>query len=151
MNIRIATQDDLPALAAVHAAGFDAPWDANELSTVATGPGARCLVAETGDVLGFVIVRAIAGEAEILTIAVDPAARRRGVARALMDSAVVWAQAMGAAALFLEAAEDNHAALALYEALGFETAGRRKAYYVRPGRGRVDARVMRRALNTEEA
>lgn len=150
MSIRPATEDDLPALAAIHAACFAAPWDATALRSVMSGPGAGCLVAALGSTAGFVIVRVIAGEAEILTIAVEPRARRRGMARALIEAAVIWSRAMGAEAMFLEAAEDNPAALALYEGLGFNIAGRRRAYYARPGRAPVDARVMRRALNTEE-
>ncbi len=151
MILRPAEAEDLPALAAIHAEAFESPWDADALRSVIAGPGAACLLAEAEAPVGFAILRVIAGEAEILTIAVSPSARRRGVARAMMAEATDWARAMGAGALFLEAAEDNPAALALYAALGFETAGRRKAYYARAGGARADAQVMRRALNTEEA
>ena len=61
-------------------------------------------VAETQ---GFILVRAIAGEAEILTLAVAPPSRRQGLARRLVEQAVVQALALGAEAMFLEVADDN--------------------------------------------
>jgi ribosomal-protein-alanine N-acetyltransferase len=147
MNLRQARPEDADALATVHATGFGAPWPAADMREMMAGPGVHGLLAEDESVAGFVLVRAIAGEAEILTIAVDPARRRRGVARALMTAATGWAEVAGAQSMFLEVAEDNPAALALYDELGFETAGTRRAYYARAGGPRVDARVMRRALN----
>ena len=100
---------------------------------------------------GFILWRTAGGEAEILTVAVDPAMRRAGHGRALVDEAVRRASAEGAQALFLEVAEDTAAAIALDAAAGFAPAGRRKAYYPRPGAGAVDALVLRRALNSGEA
>jgi ribosomal-protein-alanine N-acetyltransferase len=97
---------------------------------------------------GFVIGRAMAGEAEIITIAVRPEDRRQGVGRILMDAAIATALAFDAAVMFLEAAVDNEAAVALYASMGFEAAGRRKQYYARGDGPRIDALIMRRELNT---
>jgi ribosomal-protein-alanine N-acetyltransferase len=98
--------------------------------------------------LGFIVVRAVAGEAEILTLAVHPEARRQGLGRALVESAATTAQTLGAEAFWLEVATDNAAATALYAAAGFESAGRRPGYYGRKGGERIDALVMRRLLNS---
>ena len=94
---------------------------------------------------GFILLRAVADEAEILTLAVRPAARRRGLGARLVQEGVVAAAARGATRLFLEAAQDNIAALALYARAGFAEAGRRPGYYARPDGGRQDALLL--ALN----
>jgi ribosomal-protein-alanine N-acetyltransferase len=73
--------------------------------------------------------RVAAGEAEILTLAVAPAARRQGIATALLDAARAQGKARGAAALFLEVSVANHPALELYRRFGFAAVGRRRRYY----------------------
>jgi len=115
-------------------------------------PGAAGLIAVDGGSLvpatrapgpaGFVLWRAAAGEAEILTIAVLPPWRRAGLGGRLLDAALEASARDGAEAMFLEAASDNVAALALYEKRGFSRVGLRKAYY-----GDKDAVVMRRDLD----
>ena len=95
---------------------------------------------------GFLLARAASDEAEILTLAVDPAHRRQGIARDLVTCALGACPDLGAARLFLEVAADNPAALALYDSLGFAEIGRRKRYYPRPNAAAVDAVVMRRAV-----
>lgn len=138
---------DAPRLAAVHAQAFETPWSADAIAEVLAGPGAFALaVGEPGPVVGFVLCRRIADEAEILTLAVRPADRRRGLADLLLNKAMALAAFAGAQAMFLEVAEDNLAALALYAGAGFVDVGRRTAYYARPA-GAVAARVMRRDLN----
>jgi ribosomal-protein-alanine N-acetyltransferase len=149
MIVRAATRDDAAALAEAHASAFDAPWTGEEILRFAGDPGGFARVAETTDgaVVGFILCRLIAGEAEVLTLAVRPLARRHGVARALLAEALAVAAAVGAPT-FLEVAADNPGAVALYEQAGFERVGRRAGYYARPGVGAVDAIVMRRALNS---
>lgn len=141
MSLRAAPAEDAARLAALHAAAFDRPWSAGEIAALMATPGVFAL---TIDLQGFILCRSIAGEAEILTVAVDPAARRGGVGRALVEAAAGLAAQDGAESLFLEVAHDNTAALALYAAAGFERVGLRRGYYA-PG---ADAVVMRRALNT---
>jgi ribosomal-protein-alanine N-acetyltransferase len=89
-----------------------------------------------------VLARVAAGEAEILTLAVVPGARRRGLGAALMQAALARAAEAGAREMFLEVAEGNEAARRLYGALGFAGVGRRPRYY---SDGR-DALVLRRSL-----
>ena len=136
-------------LAVLHAAAFTRPWDADALAEVMASPSAFTLQAGTPPT-GFILARAVAGEAEILTLAVAPAARRQGVARALVDAAGALAAKAGAETLWLEVAEDNTAARALYAAAGFQPCGRRPRYYSRP-QGAVDALMLRRRLNTAPA
>lgn len=141
MSLRAAPAEDAARLAALHAAAFDRPWSAGEIAALMATPGVFAL---TIDLQGFILCRSIAGEAEILTVAVDPAARRGGVGRALVEAAAGLAAQDGAESLFLEVAHDNTAALALYASAGFERVGLRRGYCA-PG---ADAVVMRRALNT---
>jgi ribosomal-protein-alanine N-acetyltransferase len=150
MNLQAVKPADAADLAAVHAECFHEPWDASAIAEVMTSPGAfgfRIADAEDGAVLGFALGRAIVGEAELLTLAVAPAARRRGLAQALVAAVAAAAGDAGAAALFLEVADDNAPALALYRALGFEAVGRRPGYYRRMA-AVADALVLRRALNS---
>ena len=79
------------------------------------------------------IARAAGGEAEILTLAVAPAARRQGVGLALVAAAARHAQQLGAATMFLEVGVSNGAARALYARSGFREVGKRKAYYAAEG------------------
>ena len=141
MSLRAALAEDAASLAGLHAAAFDKPWSAGEIAALMTTPG---VFAVTVDLQGFILCRSIAGEAEILTLAVTPAARRLGVGRALVEAAAGLAGTQAATSLFLEVAHDNVPALALYAAAGFERVGLRKGYYL----SGADAVVMRRALNT---
>ena len=153
MKLDPATPADAAGLAAVHAASFDEPWGPDEITTLLAGPGGFGLVVREPDanaVAGFILARAIVDEAEVLTLAVDPAHRRLGVGQALVEAAAISAAAAGARTLFLEVASDNQAALALYRAAGFGQVGRRPAYY-RRGAGAVDALVLRRDLNRPPA
>jgi ribosomal-protein-alanine N-acetyltransferase len=132
------------ALAALHAQVFTTPrpWSASEFSSLISGAGVFVL----GDALGFVMGRAIAGEAEVLTLAVAPNARRQGIARRLMVDFAQSAMAQGAEAAFLEVAADNSAAIGLYLSLGYKASGRRKGYFDTPDGQRIDAIVMAKAL-----
>lgn len=139
-----ATPADAAAMAQIHARAFDAPWDAAAFADLLTGPGVFGFLAGGA---GLILCRAVAGELEVLTIGVDPAARRQGIARALMTAAVAAGRQAGAETCFLEVADDNPAAVALYAGLGFRRAGLRRGYYDRGLAGRVDALVMRLDLS----
>ena len=117
-------QDDMDALAALHKDSFSPCWDGPAIASLLAGPG---VFVHHLPGIGFVMTRVAADEAEILTIAVAPAARARGHGRALLAAASQEAHTRGATRLFLEVATANQSALALYR--GFERAGMRKAYY----------------------
>jgi [ribosomal protein S18]-alanine N-acetyltransferase len=112
-------------LAALHAVCFPDPWDAAAISALLVAPGAFAYAHDDG----FVLARAAGNEAEILTLAVIPAARGHGLGRGLLQAAIVRAQELGAETMFLEVGTDNPAALALYAGLGFAKVGTRKGYY----------------------
>ncbi len=132
---------DAAALAALHEAAFPPAdrWGADAIRLMLEMPGTFA-IHEPGQ--GFVLARVAAEEAEILTLAVHPAARRRGRGAALLAGAMMGAAARGAEAMFLEVAESNAAGRALYAAAGFSEVGRRRRYYPDGG----DALVLRRSL-----
>lgn len=99
--------------------------------------------AADGTVLGWAGLLVVGESAEILTVGVIPSARRRGIARALLDGLIEEARRRAAVEAFLEVRVDNAAARALYNADGFVEVGIRPGYY---DGGRVDAVVMRRDL-----
>lgn len=131
-------------LATLHAECFTTPraWSAVEFDALLAGPGVFLATEPEGFVLG----RVIAGEAELLTIAVAPAARRTGRGRALLAAFERGAAGRGATTAFLEVAAENAAALALYHGAGWEERGRRRAYYRTPDGTRMDALVMGKRL-----
>ncbi len=134
-------------LAALHAAAFDKPWSASEIAALIGGAGAYAVLAKDEAPLGMVMSRILFEEAEILTLAVAPQARRRGVGLALVNAAAGLARQGGASSLVLEVGEDNPGAIALYGASGFVQVGLRRNYYDRGGR-QIDALLMRLDLNS---
>ena len=148
MKLRAADASDVLALARVHAAAFDHPWPPEAFTELMAGPGVFALAATDGLPVGLILMRAIAGEAEVLTLAVAPTHRRLGAARALLEAGLGQARVLGAQSAFLEVAADNAAAIALYSAAGFAQVGRRAGYYRRTGAAPVDGLVLSRALNT---
>lgn len=142
------TAADLPTLAALHGLCFPAdPWDSTALAALWRLKGAWSRAAWREDApAGFIMARCDGEEGEILTLCVRPELRRRGIAQALLDALMSEVEQLGVAAIYLEVAEDNSAALALYDAAGFRQVGRRAAYYRRSASVSVDARVLRRAV-----
>jgi len=137
-----------PVLARLHARCFDKPWTHEDLVRLLAMPGAEalmaCNAAAAGTPAGFVLSRHAADEGEILTLCVDPAWRRAGVARALMRRAMDRLACAGATRLYLEVALGNRAAHALYTGLGFARVGRRPDYYRAAG-GAYEAALLLRA------
>jgi ribosomal-protein-alanine N-acetyltransferase len=135
---------DPAELAALHAACFTSPrpWTAAEIAGLLDSPHVFVLH-ESG---GFLMGRVVAGEAEVLTIAVAPDQRRKGLGRRLMARFAQECSARAAERAFLEVAADNDAALALYADAGFRPESLRKSYYARPGGKAVDAVILSLAL-----
>ena len=115
-------------------------WDAGAFAGQLGLPGTFGWISPEG---GMVLARVAADDSEILTLAVDPSCRRRGLGRLLMQQAMRTAAGRGAKVMFLEVADSNQPACALYAAIGFAEAGRRAAYY--PGGG--SALVLRAAIS----
>ena len=148
MNLRFAAAEDAERLAEVHARAFDTSWTASDIERLMQIMGGFALIADQqAGIVGFILIRVIAEEAEVLTLAVAPWARRTGVGLELVEAAAAEAERRGALTMFLEVADDNPAALALYRRAGFEQAGARRGYYARGEAAPVDALVLRRVLN----
>ena len=142
VRIGAALPEDAREIAALHACLFAEPWHADGIARLIEHPAAMTTLVrgDGADALaGFLIAQAAADEVEILSVGVAPAWQRRGIARLLIRDLMTRTSERGARYLHVEVAADNHAAIALYAALGFEPGGRRKAYYVRRNAPPVDA------------
>ncbi|MBT9384703.1 GNAT family N-acetyltransferase [Pseudooceanicola sp. CBS1P-1] len=135
---------DTAGLARLHALCFSTPrpWAAHEFAQLLGDP-ANFLLREPS---GFLLGRVILDEAEVLTLAVDPDARRQGTGRVLMARFEAEALLRKAANAFLEVAADNDAAINLYLAAGFRLTGRRPRYYRAPDGSSKDAEIMGKPL-----
>jgi ribosomal-protein-alanine N-acetyltransferase len=133
------------ALARLHALCFTTPrpWTVSEFETLLARPDVLLIAMSDGFALG----RVAADEAEVLTVAVAPGARRQGLGQRLLSDLVAQAAARGAATVFLEVAADNDPARALYHAAGFAEVGRRPGYYRQSDGTRSDALLLRRAVS----
>jgi ribosomal-protein-alanine N-acetyltransferase len=133
-------------MAAVHAAAMPKgeAWDEAAIALALTLPGTFGLLDPRG---GMVLARVAADEAEILALAVALPVRRQGCGAALLAAAEARAAGGGAGAMYLEVAENNAAARALYAGAGYTLVGRRRAYYRDGG----DALVLRKALSPAAA
>lgn len=131
-------------LARLHAAAFaqDRAWSAAEFASLLGLPGALLL----GEARAFILARIVADEAEVLTLATDPGHRRQGLGSALLARFHAEARARGAVHAFLEVAEDNAPACALYAGAGYREVGRRPAYYARRDAPAAAALVLSRDL-----
>jgi len=136
-------------LAEIHGAAFARTWSADDFAALIADPVVFALAVRRRSlfgatrVAGFVLVRVAAGEAEILSIAVDPRSRGRGYGRLLVEEALRRLYRERVAACFLEVDRDNRAAVRLYRSLGFEVAGERPRYYPDARSGDGTALVMR--------
>jgi ribosomal-protein-alanine N-acetyltransferase len=125
---------DLDAVAALEAVAFADPWTRQAFDAALKERHARFRVARAPDgaLVGYVIAWFVLEEGEIANLAVVPSARRRGVARALLEAIITEARESGVARLFLEVRESNVAARALYAARGFKPVAHRARYYRKP-------------------
>jgi [ribosomal protein S18]-alanine N-acetyltransferase len=141
MTIRVALSSDGASMATLHAESFEAAWDEATLQDFIVSD--LVLVSDADGVLnGFIIVRHLFEEAEVLSLCVKGAARQKGLGTALVAAAFILLTNLGVQKLFLEVAEDNHSALALYRRMGFSQIARRKAYYERRTGPAIDALIM---------
>jgi ribosomal-protein-alanine N-acetyltransferase len=143
-RIRPAVPADVERLLPIEQRCFSDPWSAGAFEETLRPPHGLGLVAErAGQVRGYLVARSVAGEGEILNLAVSPDARRRGLGDDLLEAGITALAAAGAREIFLEVREQNHAALELYRRRGFKPVGMRARYYRNPVE---DAIVLRLAL-----
>ena len=134
-------------VAALERACFSMPWSETQLSDVLYSDDAVFIVAEDeeGNVIGYAGLTTVLDEGYINNIAVEEAARKHGVASALLDVFVRFA-AINLSFLTLEVRKSNAPAIGLYEKFGFQQVGLRPGFYQRP---REDAVIMTREFHNE--
>ena len=121
---------DLPAVMEVARASLSQPWSEAVWREELTSEFGLYLVLQRGsDLSGFVGVKRVADEAHVMTLAVPPGSRRRGLGRVLVRAALADPALAGVRRVHLEVRPSNAAARALYVSLGFRETGLRKNYY----------------------
>jgi ribosomal-protein-alanine N-acetyltransferase len=138
---------DAAAIAALHAASFRHGWSEQEVEALLLD---RHVIAHraviSGTLVGFIMSRRVADEAEILSVAVAGRQRGRGLARNLLTLHLRRLAGLGARTVFLEVDENNSPALRLYDRASFREVARRPNYYLGPGGKAATALVLRRDL-----
>lgn len=136
---------DLDAVMAVMEAAFGdrfgEAWTRSQCAGILPMAGVSLMLARLAPdsaVGGFSLVRTIAGESELLLLAVAPDRHRQGIGNALLDDFLARAKAGGAARVHLEV-RDGNSATHMYRAAGFAAVGRRRNYYRGSDGRRFDA------------
>lgn len=143
-----ATLRDAPRLAQLHAASFHRGWGEDEFEAMLTERNTLVHRLRLGrKLVGFAVSRMAADEAEILSIAIAPTHRGRGLSRSLLLTHLRHLAGRGIKTVFLEVEENNLPARRLYESSGFTQTGRRARYYRQPDGAQLDALMMRRDLS----
>ena len=140
VRIRNAILDDASKISALlEEAPVGAGWSSAQIRELVAAVGPRAglrrvllVLEEAGEPLGFLSGKIVAPESELENIVIDPRARRRGLADALLREFLRQAEQQAGRVAFLEVRESNAAARALYEKNGFRETGRRKRYYRNP-------------------
>ena len=138
---RTAHTGDLARIVDIERATFPDPWSRRSFEETIARRGVLAMVVDDppGRLVGYGICSLAADEGEILNLAVDQAARGRGLGRLLLRSMVSHLQSAGARSVFLEVRQSNNPAIRLYQQEGFRVLGKRAAYYGHP---REDALTM---------
>ncbi|MCA9666721.1 MAG: ribosomal protein S18-alanine N-acetyltransferase [Myxococcales bacterium] len=140
--VRRARLEDAEVIAAIEASAFgDGAWTAAQIAAELASSKCEGWVTEGGYLLSW----RVAGERELVRVAVDPSSRRRGLGRALVTALLDAARQANDSCVHLEVAATNAAARALYATTGFVEVGRRGGYY----RDGDDAILMRCDLRPE--
>jgi ribosomal-protein-alanine N-acetyltransferase len=146
--IEPATLRDAPRLAQLHGASFHRGWGDGEFEQMLAERNTLVHRLRQGrTTIGFAVSRMAADEAEILSIAIDPKHRGRGLSRNLLLTHLGHLAGHGVRTVFLEVEENNQPAQQLYNRAGFTVTGRRERYYKQPGGEQLNALLMRRDLS----
>lgn len=140
MTIMQMTSAHVPQVALLEGLCFQDPWSERSIASELENPLSLWLVAMEEDrLLGYVGSQTVLDETDMMNVAVDPAARRQGVARALIQALTAQLKQRGSRKLSLEVRASNLGAIRLYESLGFVRLGCRPGYYRNP---REDAWIL---------
>lgn len=126
------TSEHISQIALLEKDCFSSPWSEKALSEELNNVNSHFLVAVSDEVLGYIGVQEICGEAYVTNIAVFDKHRKKGIGRNLLCSAVEGAKSRGCEFITLEVRESNESAISLYTSEGFEIAGIRKKFYTDP-------------------
>lgn len=145
-SIRAMKVDDLDQVMHIEESVYQFPWT-RKIFFDCLHVGYHCRVCESdGQLLGYSIASSGAGEAHILNLCVALDNRRNGIGRHLLESQIKEFKRHALESVFLEVRESNRVAIALYDTLGFNEIGRRRAYY--PAKqGREDALILALSLS----
>ena len=142
MNIVPMNEHHVPKIALLERECFADPWSQQSIASELHNPLSLWLVAQEGQtLLGYVGSQTCLDETDMMNIAVSPASRRQGVARALIEALISALRQRGSKQLTLEVRASNGPARQLYESLGFLQVGLRKNYYRNP---KEDALILRK-------
>ena len=142
IEIQFMNESHVAQVAELEKRCFSVPWSENSIRYELTNPLSLWFVAVDGEkLLGYIGSQTVMDEADMMNVAVDPAARRRGIALRLVQALVQALAAKQVRALTLEVRAGNEPAKALYEQLGFLQVGRRPNYYRNP---KEDALILRK-------
>jgi ribosomal-protein-alanine N-acetyltransferase len=136
--------DHLDAVMLVMSAAFPSQygeaWTRSQCAGILPMTGVKLVLAEDGEdnVVGFSLYRTIAGDSELLLLAVHPKARGIGIGRLLLSHFIEDSKKNGADRIHLEV-RDGNSAVDVYRAAGFEQVNRRRNYYHGRGGGSYDA------------
>ncbi|WP_315784399.1 ribosomal protein S18-alanine N-acetyltransferase [Bradyrhizobium sp. SZCCHNPS1003] len=146
--IEAAAPRDAARLAQIHAASFHRGWGEGEFEAMLAERNTMIHRLRLGrKLVGLIVSRIGADEAEILSVALDPNQRGRGFSRDLLLQHLGHLAGRRVRTVFLEVEENNQPARRLYERAGFATVGRRERYYLQPGGEQLNALLMRRDLS----
>ncbi len=150
LHIEFAQISDAKNLAKLHGEGFFRSWSENEfLQMLSDKQKNPCLIAcdKKRKIAGFIMLRQMGEEAEILTIITAKKWRKKGVGKALMRAAIDYLTMSPVRKFFLEVAKENKSAISLYQQFGFEKVGERENYYILENDKKASALIM--ALNLD--
>ena len=148
LHIEPAQPRDAEAVAKLHSSSFYRGWPKEDIAAYIMDTDTPSLVVcdQKRKVAGFVMLRLLGDDVELMTIAVDPKYRGKGVGAALMRACFEDLLMTPSKRMILEVAADNPPAIKLYERLGFKKLSERQGYYARPDGQPATALVMARTL-----
>ena len=130
ITVRALSREDTTLATELGRRAFHATPEQPDLADELGRSIARTWVAYDGDrLVGYVLGWVAADEGQLMSIAVEPTARARGIGKALLQRFLRELADEGITTVVLEVRASNEAARALYESLAFEVLGHRRAYY----------------------
>jgi ribosomal-protein-alanine N-acetyltransferase len=145
-RLRPMTEADLPRIHRIELASYDHPWTLGNFADSLQAGYSMWVCEANGEIIGYYVLMAAAGEAHLLNLTIAPAWRRRGLGRDLLEHCLERACDHHAASVFLEVRASNAAAIGLYHSNGFIDLAVRRGYYPARG-GREDALIMKKDLS----